>query len=459
MPRKMYLAAALGLALLAAGCGEVPTMAGGQPPPATMPAYPPPPVWTEEPTEIPLPPMTPWPTVPATPQPTYLGPEKPTRPVKPVLPFPTPAFPPTPVGTAPAEMGEIWYPYWPAPDARPVLRAVLVDKEGRRWGDAGKSVDLGLDAGIAGPWLRKLYMSPDGHSLAADVQYGDAWYGSYWITSASGQFGLITAESERLGFLAWGPGRQVLVGKPEYREDTRLLNLDTGEYQVLLFPKWDYGYGARAFATSSDGWWIADASIYGPTVSHPGSDIEIGLTPLTGGQRALIASFQIPGGADILPHNLAWSPDGQWFALLLLTRSLDDPRTTDGELWLVHKDGGEAAALVRGLTVYCPPAWSPDSRYVAFARAKHPSRSDVSADLWMLDTATLSAIQLASFPDRRITSFAWSPDGQRLALAVTMGEYGEVWATSLDGTERYPVAGPTAPWTPVAWLPRLKGGQ
>jgi len=462
---RIRLILLFGLCTLLAGC----TAYWASPPAGqgvTAVAYPPP-VWTEEPTEPPLPTMTPWPTLPTTPTPTYPpGPPKPTPEVTPIRPFPTPAFPPAPEGPRPAALGTIWYPYLPSPDARPVLKAVLVDEEGRRWGELDQTIDLDLSIpGYPGSRsLDALYISPDGRSFVADIAYGEESR-SFWVNPASGEFKPVSTDPEHGDFLAWGPAGQIFVGNGY--SDIWLEDLGTRDHRVFIFPKTEFDYLAvDALSTSPDGVLLADACVYPATVSNPESNIEIGLQSLKEqGERAVVASWNIPGWVSV--GWLGWSPDGQRLALNAVTGTYGSPKT-DWQLWLIRKDGGPPTLLAHeayGTT------WSPDGRYIAFVR-RATYEKPAPADLWLFDLATSTEIQLTRFDEQRyVTSVAWSPDGQRLAFAVTVeigdstagydkiGDYGEVWITSLDGQEQYPIAGPTAPDAPVAWLPAMKGGQ
>ncbi len=460
------LGALLGLLLLASACqAYFASPPAGQGVPT---AYPPPPVWTEEPTEPPLPTMTPWPTVPTTPTPTYPpGPPKPTPEVTPILPFPTPAFPPAPQGPRPAALETIWYPYLPSPDAYPVLKAVLVDKEGRRWGEAERTFDFPPGGGT--DW-RAFYISPDGRSFVADVGYHEESR-SFWVNPASGELKPVSTDPEHEDFLAWGPDGQIFAWNN--LGEVWLLDMETQQYRVFQFPRSEYGFSLlRTLAMSPDESTLADLCIYGPTVSHPGSEITVSIQPSTGGDRLPIATLYIPEGADVPGNYLTWSPDGRNLAFVLLTGMYDnDPANNDSQLWLIDKNG-TSRIVAHGLTGYYPVAWSPVGQYIAYIRAEEPAWRASPADLWLFDLTTSTEIQLTRFDHRRyVTSVAWSPDGRRLAFAVTVeigdsiegfdkiGDYGEIWMTSLDGQEQYPIAGPTAPDAPVAWLRAMEGGQ
>jgi WD40 repeat protein len=460
IPRKLSLYALL-FVLLAAGCGEappvpsagqvVPSPSVGQvlPSPSVPEAYPPPPTARPDPTVRPLPTMTPPPPVANTPRPTPTP--QPTRVVTPMPPFPTPAVPPIPPGEPPAELQAIWYLYFPAPDERAVLQAVLVDGQGQRWGELKPEEDLGPGGESLWPKLFRFHISPDYSYLVADAGYGEESK-SYWMDPTSWQFKPITTDLIHEDFLAWGPNHQVLAGNRMYTEnDIWVVDLHTEEHRTFVSPGTGFSY--RLVATSPDGSWVADVNVKDPTSSGSGNDIEIGLQPLAREDRVSMATFHIPQRVEILENNLAWSPDGQYLSLLFLTD--ETPRQIggdDGQLWLVDVETGEAEMVANKLMVYQPPLWSPDGRYIAFVKAEHPFQSGIPADLWLLDMATSTEIPLTHYSDRRVTSVAWSPEGSALVFSVKLGDYAEVWITSLDGTEQYPIAGPTPGHAPVGWL-------
>lgn len=461
---RLIFSLVLGISLLA-GCQRYwasPPAGQGLP---TAEAYPPP-VWTEEPTEPPLPTMTPLPTVPTTPTPTYPpGPPKPTPEVTPILPFPTPAFPPIPQGERPAALGTIWYPYLPSPDARPVLRGVLVDEKGRRWGESERIFEFPPGWGSA--W-GALHPSPDGRTFVADIISGEESR-SFWLDPASGELKPISTDPQHEDFLAWGPDHQVFAwnGLGISGQEIWLVDLQTQERRgVFAFPKAEYSF-IGDLATSPDGTLLADACY---TYGVSGVYAEVGLQPLEKKwrERVVIAAWDIPGRALVCIGGLDWSPNGQSLALNFAKEILGDSVGEDVQLWLIQKDG--SAPILLAHKAY-GPMWSPDGRYIAFIR-REAYEGPAPADLWLLDVATSTEIRLTQFDDRRyVTSVAWSPDGQRLAFAITVeigdsiegydkiGDYGEIWITSLDGKEQYPVAGPTAPDASVAWLPAAKGGQ
>jgi WD40 repeat protein len=458
LSRKQLPYALFFVLVAVAACGQpppVPSAGQGQPSPSVPEVFPPPPTARPEPTVQPLPTMTPPLPVANTPRPTPTP--KPARVVTPMPPFPTPAVPPIPPGDPPADLQAIWYLFFPAPGTRPVLQAVLVDGQGRRWGELKPEEDLGPGGESLWPKLARFHISPDHRYLVADAAYGEESK-SYWMDPVSWQFKPIATDSRHEDFLAWGPDHQVLAGNRMYVEnDIWVIDLHTGEHRTFVSPGTGLSY--RLIATSPDGLLVADANLKESTFSDPGSEIEIGLQSLEREDRVSLATFGMPESVDIPEQNLAWSPDGKYLSLFLLTDAPSgDPWGSDGQLWLVNVESGKAEMRANKLMVYQPPRWSPDGRYIAFVKAEHPFQSGIPANLWLLDLATSTEIPLTHYSDRRVTSVAWSPEGSALVFSVELGDYAEVWITSLDGTEQYPIAGPTPRYAPVGWLLMEEGG-
>jgi dipeptidyl aminopeptidase/acylaminoacyl peptidase len=136
----------------------------------------------------------------------------------------------------------------------------------------------------------------------------------------------------------------------------------------------------------------------------------------------------------------AWSPDGKWIAFLS-----DRPAQISGsaadkkQLYVISADGGEAQQLTKSETDVGAFEWAPDSRRLAFAasdpepkslkdrKEKYGEYSVVHADYQMTHLWTLELPDAAAntAPEaKRLTegnafsvgSFAWSPDGKRIAF-------------------------------------------
>jgi Tol biopolymer transport system component len=87
-----------------------------------------------------------------------------------------------------------------------------------------------------------------------------------------------------------------------------------------------------------------------------------------------------PSGAT--DYAAAWSPDGNWIAVDRNIRT--DASQASNQVWLVRPDGTHAhVALMEQGASYSSLNWSPDGRYLLYARytldpsAQKPGRFDV----------------------------------------------------------------------------------
>ncbi len=375
----------------------------------------------------------------------------PLQPTTPPRPFPTPAFQPTPAGRRPAQLQQLWFPYLPDSASSPQLRAVLVDQQGQRWTQEARSIDLRVDPYPPGSVLLNLHPSPDHRWIIADL----AFSGSYLINLDSGAGRpIITDVHTGPGqFLAWSPDSQHVVILPEtFPQEAWEMDIASQRHTILDLPKSEFGYTlARAIAYSPDGTTLADASLYGQTVSKSTSEVEIGLQASELGARSSLAWLS---GDRVVEHSLAWSPDGQRLAFVVVVGTYDaEPSNEDIQLWTVNRADGNLTLVARGLAPY-RALWSPDGRYIAFLKAESsPWEKPVFSNIYLLDLATGKEQPLTHFAEQHLGHLAWSPDGKQLAFSVSMAEYSEVWVIGLNGTGQHAIAGPATPDAPFVWLP------
>src|SRR5258708_7597258 len=143
--------------------------------------------------------------------------------------------------------------------------------------------------------------------------------------------------------------------------------------------------------------------------------------------------------------NAAWSPDGKWIAFLS-DRPGQITGTPEGkkQLYVISADGGEAQQLTKTENDIGAFEWAPDSRRIAFAvldpepkalkdrKEKYGEYSVVHADylmahLWTIELPDISssvapeAKRLTEGDAFSVGSFAWSPDGKRIAFQTGAG--------------------------------------
>jgi dipeptidyl aminopeptidase/acylaminoacyl peptidase len=155
----------------------------------------------------------------------------------------------------------------------------------------------------------------------------------------------------------------------------------------------------------------------------------------SGEVRQLTSAKKSSTGAD-------WSPDGKWIAFVSDRPAQISGSTADKkQLYVISADGGEAQQLSKSETDVGGLGWAPDSRRIAFAAAdpepkalkdrkeKYGEYSVVHSDyqmahLWAIDlpdgttSAAPEAKRLTEGDAFSVGSFAWSPDGARIAFSA-----------------------------------------
>jgi dipeptidyl aminopeptidase/acylaminoacyl peptidase len=106
------------------------------------------------------------------------------------------------------------------------------------------------------------------------------------------------------------------------------------------------------------------------------------------------------------------SPDGKSIVFTVRAWEPDANKTTTN-LWLVSTDGGSPRQLTSAKQKSDnSPAWSPDSRTIAFL-----SNRSGSSQIWMIEPSGGEATQLTSFPVD-VENLRWSPTGSHLAISA-----------------------------------------
>ncbi|MCH7532873.1 MAG: PD40 domain-containing protein [Gemmatimonadetes bacterium] len=146
------------------------------------------------------------------------------------------------------------------------------------------------------------------------------------------------------------------------------------------------------------------------------------------------SGLRVSDGPDLWP---TWSRDGLWVAF-------SSSRDGQSEIYRMRPDGMQVERLTDDPAEDAHPAFSPDGRSLAFIS----DRTDGAPRLHIMDADGSNVRVVGSGPGTGHHAPAWSPDGTRLAVQVTMedGEYVYL-ATPAGGWGRVK-AGTFPAWAP-----------
>ncbi|HWZ95810.1 MAG TPA: PDZ domain-containing protein, partial [Opitutaceae bacterium] len=123
-------------------------------------------------------------------------------------------------------------------------------------------------------------------------------------------------------------------------------------------------------------------------------------------------------------RDAVWSPDGQWIAYV-------SDETGENELFIRSQDGhARPIQITSGAdTYYYAPIWSPDSTKLLW--------SDYRQRLRFVDIGTKIVMEIDRATAFEITNYAWSPDSKWVAYARPEDEsLAKIWLYSLDAKKR-----------------------
>jgi Tol biopolymer transport system component len=160
----------------------------------------------------------------------------------------------------------------------------------------------------------------------------------------------------------------------------------------------------------------------------------------------------------------AWSPDGTHIAFNSNCISQDVPPDTKSyniatwsNVWVMNEDGSHPIPLMKvdKARVNSGPAWSPDSRKIAFDSMQDENNTTVGSDIWVVNSDGSGAVPLTNG-----TRPAWSPDGSKLAfisnrtldgsIAPNLNEASNVWVVNADGSGLKPLTRFTEAKKPIS---------
>ena len=113
------------------------------------------------------------------------------------------------------------------------------------------------------------------------------------------------------------------------------------------------------------------------------------------------------GGVDL-------SPDGKWVAYTVTTTDSAKDKT-DTDVWMTTWDGTQTIHATSTPDNETSPKFSPDGRYLAFLSSRQGGKG---SQLWLLDRQGGEAARVTDLKTG-IREYEWSPDGRRIALVMS----------------------------------------
>jgi len=141
------------------------------------------------------------------------------------------------------------------------------------------------------------------------------------------------------------------------------------------------------------------------------------------------------------------SPDGSRIAFVVA-----DYVQGTGDIWVMDRDGSNAAQLTFSPELDDQPAWSPDGARIAF----RSYQTQLGGDIWTMTATGGSSTNLTPDPLPGITEEdrpAWSPDGARIAFGSNEGGNRDIWTMAVDGSDHVRLTETIDLDTEPAWSP------
>ena len=276
-------------------------------------------------------------------------------------------------------------------------------------------------------------LSPDGTTLAF------ASGGSLWLVPIHGRVDpYIAGEPVRLtepmgvrgitnigNSLAWsGNGEWIAFNAlpDEGPRGIHLISSSGGEIKKVPGIPWEGGSLSQGqISLSTEGRTLA--FIHSDSLGRPGGfsgerpTVLLYTMSVEGGEAVRLASPQTEVAFEEMAP--AYSPDGRFLAFARQVE-VDDPETPSYQQWIVPVDGETPIMVADSIRVRYPPVWAPDSRQLAFIRESDPG--DVGGqEVWVVpiaeDGQPEGEPRAFSLPQIAMVISGWTPEDE---LAVFM---------------------------------------
>ena len=137
-----------------------------------------------------------------------------------------------------------------------------------------------------------------------------------------------------------------------------------------------------------------------------------------------VVSAQTPASRVLKPSDIykvvgvgspRMSPDGQWIAYTVSqVDSVADSRSSD--IYMVSPASKEVVQLTFTKEGESAPEWSPDGKFLSFLAKRG---TDATTQIYILNRKGGEAKALTNLKKGSIIDYAWSPDGSKIALAIS----------------------------------------
>lgn len=169
-----------------------------------------------------------------------------------------------------------------------------------------------------------------------------------------------------------------------------------------------------------------------------------------------------------LPDDEDMRPDGSRVAFVLRDWMADQPRPVT-RIWTVPLNGDDATAITAGPGNDTHPRWSPDGQQLAFLSTRDGEtdggKSSGKAQIYLMSAAGGEPRRLCTLPNG-VESFAWSPDGKRIAMLTWEGKepaqdpkviapdrHRRLWTVAVTSDQPSPVTPENLTIWEYAWSP------
>lgn len=111
----------------------------------------------------------------------------------------------------------------------------------------------------------------------------------------------------------------------------------------------------------------------------------------------------------------------------------------DTDVLTMGPDGSGVQALTQGVGPETRPAYSPDSRFLAYLQGERPGHPSARRSLVLYERAAGRRFSLTGDWDRSVEAFAWSPDSRRVVVEVMETGARALYAIDVGSGRRTPL--------------------